>query len=105
MRVIALLHVVVTVSWLLMATSSVAFTTVPSTTTSTSRLSRNGNGNAVRPFSKEEKEEPRSRKTRLFMSTRTGRDFYQILGVARNADAKQIKAAYRNLAKQYHPGT
>ena len=39
------------------------------------------------------------------MSTRnsTGRDFYQILGVTRNADVKQIKAAYRKLAKQYHP--
>ncbi len=30
-------------------------------------------------------------------------DPYQILGVSHNADAEQIKQAYRRLAKQYHP--
>mmetsp|Transcript_18751 Transcript_18751/g.34968 ORF Transcript_18751/g.34968 Transcript_18751/m.34968 type:complete len:464 (+) Transcript_18751:196-1587(+) len=43
--------------------------------------------------------------TSLYMSTRnqTGRDFYKILGVSRNADIAEIKRAYRKLAKEYHP--
>ncbi len=31
------------------------------------------------------------------------RDYYEVLGVARNADAKAIKSAYRKLAREYHP--
>ncbi len=30
-------------------------------------------------------------------------DFYQILGVTRDADADTLKSAYRKLARQYHP--
>ena len=30
-------------------------------------------------------------------------DYYKILGVERDADAKKIKAAYRKLARKYHP--
>lgn len=33
----------------------------------------------------------------------TKRDYYEILGVDKKADAKAIKAAYRKLALQYHP--
>lgn len=31
------------------------------------------------------------------------RDYYDILGISRNADEKEIKRAYRKLAKKYHP--
>ncbi|MEH6629498.1 MAG: molecular chaperone DnaJ [Halopseudomonas aestusnigri] len=31
------------------------------------------------------------------------RDFYEILGVSRSADAKEMKASYRKLAMKYHP--
>jgi molecular chaperone DnaJ len=33
----------------------------------------------------------------------TKRDFYEILGVPKNADADAIKKAYRKIAMQYHP--
>ena len=31
------------------------------------------------------------------------KDYYRILGVSEQAAEKEIKAAYRKLAKQYHP--
>ncbi|HUH14138.1 MAG TPA: DnaJ domain-containing protein, partial [Longimicrobiales bacterium] len=31
------------------------------------------------------------------------RDYYEILGVARDADADAVKKAYRRLAVQHHP--
>ena len=31
------------------------------------------------------------------------RDYYEVIGVSKNADQSEIKKAYRRLAKKYHP--
>lgn len=31
------------------------------------------------------------------------KDYYKVLGIKKSATEKQIKKAYRNLAKKYHP--
>lgn len=45
-------------------------------------------------------------RTRLFVSTsvRPNQQQYHIIGVSPDATMKEIKAAYRKLAKKYHPG-
>jgi molecular chaperone DnaJ len=37
------------------------------------------------------------------MAAKTKQDYYELLGVARKASAKDIRAAYRKLARKYHP--
>ena len=37
------------------------------------------------------------------MATTDFKDYYQILGVSKDADAEEIKRAYRKLARKYHP--
>ena len=32
-------------------------------------------------------------------------DYYEVLGIGKQADEKEIKRAYRKLAKKYHPDT
>ena len=31
------------------------------------------------------------------------RDYYEVLGISKNATEDEIKKAYRKMAKQYHP--
>ena len=79
----------------------------PSTTTSTTRSTTSTTATRPHSFNGHNNRKTMTT-TSLQMSSRgagTGRDFYKILGVSRNADTSEIKRAYRKLAKELHPGT
>ena len=43
------------------------------------------------------------RKAHVLLKRSKTKDYYKILGLPRDADARQIKSAYRRLVKQHHP--
>ncbi|KAK0387115.1 hypothetical protein NLU13_5428 [Sarocladium strictum] len=53
--------------------------------------------------SKRAKVEPILRKAQIALKRSKTKDYYKVLGVASDADEKQIKSAYRKASKQYHP--
>lgn len=42
-------------------------------------------------------------KAQLALKRSKTKDYYKVLGVANDADERQIKSAYRKASKQYHP--
>lgn len=53
--------------------------------------------------SKRGKVDPLLRKAQIALKRSKTKDYYKVLGVASDADQKQIKSAYRKLSKQHHP--
>ena len=56
----------------------------------------------VRP-DKQDKVNPILNKAQIALKRSKSKDYYKVLGVANDADEKQIKSAYRKASKQFHP--
>ena len=56
----------------------------------------------VRP-DKQDVVKPLLQKAQVALKRSKTKDYYKILGVAHDADERQIKSAYRKLSKQHHP--
>lgn len=47
--------------------------------------------------------DPLLNEARLALKRSKTKDYYKVLGVARDADARQIKSAYRKMTREHHP--
>jgi DnaJ family protein C protein 3 len=56
----------------------------------------------VRP-DKRDKVNPILNKARIELKRSKTKDYYKVIGVASDADERQIKSAYRKASKQFHP--
>jgi DnaJ homolog subfamily C member 3 len=52
---------------------------------------------------KRETVQPLMEKAQIALKRSKTKDYYKVLGVAQDADERQIKSAYRKLSKQFHP--
>ena len=52
---------------------------------------------------KRSKVDPILNKARIALKRSKTKDYYKVIGVASDADGKQIKSAYRKASKQFHP--
>lgn len=57
----------------------------------------------VKPDKKQSIVDPLLRDAQLELRRSKTKDYYKVLGVARDADERQIKSAYRKLTVQHHP--